>query len=103
MSSHSNDADIPDGAEFRRVTPEFDEHTIPAALLDNHQIAAGTWGLLRVTQGSLEFIFDDQPDQPRSLGAGESIAIPPQRSHKVAITGPTRFSVEFYRASSTPA
>ncbi len=102
MNSHSNDAVVPDGSELMRVTPEFDEHTVPASLLDSHQIAAGCWGRLSVTQGSLEFIFEDQPDRPRSLGAGESIAIPPQRPHKLALIGPAHFFVEFYRAGPTP-
>ena len=99
MNSHSNDLVLPHGSELIRVTPEFDEQTVPSSLLDTHQIAAGCWGRLRVTQGSLEFIFADQADQPRLLGAGESITIPPQRPHKVSINGPANFSVEFYRAS----
>jgi tellurite resistance-related uncharacterized protein len=100
MSGDPIELTLPDGLELVRTTPEFDESTVPPALLNAHEIAAGVWGRLVVTEGGLDFVFEDQAEEPRPLGPGESIVIPPQRPHRVVITGPAHFSIEFYR---TPA
>ncbi len=89
---------LPDGLELVRTTPEFSEHTIPAALLAAHQTAPGVWGRLVIRSGAASFVFEDQPDTVHRLTEGDSIAIPPQRPHRVIVTGAVRFVVEFYRS-----
>ena len=91
------DLEIPDGWAVVRTTPVFNETTVPAGLLRAHQIAEGVWGRLVVRSGSLEFAFEDQAETT-TVGAGDDVAIPPQRPHHV-IVGPTvSFVVEFYRS-----
>jgi len=89
---------LPRGLELVRSTPEFNEHSVLPALLSAHQIEAEVWGRLVVTRGNLGFVFEDNASKPLHLGRGESIIIPSQRPHRVVITGPTAFRVEFYRA-----
>ncbi|MDH3753742.1 MAG: DUF1971 domain-containing protein [Acidimicrobiia bacterium] len=92
---------LPDGMELTRTTREFDENTVPKALLRAHQVAAGVWGNLVVTSGSIDFVFEDDPGSRRSLPEGSSQPIPPRRPHHIVITGPACFVVEFYRSAST--
>lgn len=103
MSSDPIDLALPDGLELARTTPEFDQDTVPPALLKAHQVAAEVWGRLVVAQGNLEFAFEDRAEEPSALGPGQSIVIPPQEPHRIIIVGPARFSVEFYRAAPTPS
>ena len=94
---------IPVGHVLVRSTPQFDEHTVPAGLLASHRIAPGVWGRLVVLGGGATFAFDDEADAPRILVAGHSIVIPPERAHRVVITGPVRFVVEFYSLPRSPS
>ncbi|MBK6873387.1 MAG: DUF1971 domain-containing protein [Kineosporiaceae bacterium] len=89
--------DLPDDVEFVRVTPTFDEHTVPAGLLAAHQVAAGVWGRLVVHAGAVRFVFEDD-GEAHDLVAGATVAIPPQRRHHLELTGPVRLAVEFHRA-----
>ncbi len=88
--------ELPPGLELVRVTPTFDENTIPAGLLKAHQVAAGVWGRLVVHSGAVRFVFEDSAE-PHELHAGSSIAIPPQRPHHLEVIGPVRLAVEFHR------
>lgn len=91
---------LPDGLELVRTTPEFDQHTTPAGLLGAHRTAPDVWGRLVVHTGETSFAFDDQPATIHQLSAGDSIAIAPQRPHRVILTGPVLFVVEFHRATA---
>jgi tellurite resistance-related uncharacterized protein len=94
----NNDGDkIPDGFELTRTTDVFDNETAPAGLLRAHRVAAGVWGRLVVHSGTVGFVFEDEPDQLLSVGAGANVAIPPARPHHVVLDGPATFAVEFYR------
>lgn len=89
---------LPDGAVLARTSDSWDEGTVPAGLLRAHRVAVGVWGRLVVESGSLRFVFVDDQDPPRVLGAGEDQVIPPAREHHVELLGPVRFAVEFHRA-----
>ncbi len=88
---------LPAGLEHVRTTPVFDQLTVPDGLLAAHRVADGTWGLLVVHSGVLEFMFEDDRDNIINVGEGESIAIPPGRLHHVALPHPATFTVEFHR------
>ena len=83
-----------------RTTPEFNEESVPPALLATHATAVGVWGNLVVLEGRATFVFEDEADAPYLLGPTDTVAIAPQRPHRVVITGPVRFVVEFYRHRS---
>jgi tellurite resistance-related uncharacterized protein len=92
---------LPDGLELVRTTNTFDHDSVPAGLLRAHRVADGVWGRLVVHTGSLVFVFDDDPNHPISVMAGESMAIPPARAHHVEVDGAVTFAVEFHRVPTT--
>ena len=95
--SFEHDVELPPGLALQRTTPTFDEQSTPPGLRAAHAIATGVWGRLVVEGGSLGFVFEDTPDEVRTLAAGSHQVIPPERSHHVIIDGPVRFAVEFHR------
>lgn len=97
-----NRPQLPDGLELVRTTDVFTDTTVPAGLLRAHRVADGVWGRLIVHTGRVTFVFDDEPDHPLVVAAGETVAIPPARQHHVELTGPATFAVEFHRVPSSP-
>ncbi len=97
-----NRPSLPDGLEHVRTTDVFDESTVPAGLLRAHRVADGVWGRLVVHTGSVTFVFDDEPDHPIAVAAGDSVAIPPARQHHLELDPPATFAVEFHRIPSAP-
>lgn len=85
-----------------RVTPVFDEETLPAALRREHGTKAGVWGVIRVLEGRLRLTL---------LDSGEAVSLTPSRPglilpaqpHYVTPDGPMKMQVEFYdRPPSAP-
>jgi tellurite resistance-related uncharacterized protein len=79
-----------------KVTPEFDQDSLPAGLRRVHSTKEGCWGLIRVSEGRLRLIFPEAgregvigPDTPGLVAPGEP--------HLVEPLGPFRMRVEFYR------
>ena len=88
---------MPPGLVLTRTTPEFDETTVPRALLAAHTVAAEVWGRLCVRAGCVRFVFEADPSSYIELSAGEHIDIPPLEAHRVEPLRGARFVVEFYR------
>lgn len=88
---------LPEGLEKYSETKIFDEMMIPAKLRDWHDTKAGTWGLLVIHSGSIDFIFKAQPEQTITLVAGQTLTIEPTVLHRVEVTGAVEMQVEFYR------
>ncbi len=88
---------LPEGAEGYRRTRTFDEESTPAGLRTTHRTKAGVWGLLWVGQGQLELSFEQPLFEDVLVDARQPAAIPPQLPHRVRLTGPVRFYVEFLR------
>jgi tellurite resistance-related uncharacterized protein len=97
--------ELPDGLEHVRTTEIFDHDHHPAGLRRAHRVADGVWARLVVRTGSLEFVFEDDPDRILHVDAGADVVIPPGRLHHVDITGPVTFALEFHRqrGRSTPS
>lgn len=93
--------ELPEGVVLVRTTDVFDNHTVPKGLLRAHQVARDVWGRLVVHAGTMGFVFEDEADAPISLGAGDTMVIPPQRPHHVELDGPVSFAVEFHRRPSS--
>ncbi len=89
--------ELPGGLQVQRTTDEFDVDTVPAGLLRAHRLAAGVWGVLHVTHGVLTFIWEDRPDDPVELHAGDSLVIQPDTRHHVEPGPDARFTVAFHR------
>lgn len=80
-----------------RTTDVFDNDSVPAGLLRNHRIAKGVWGRLVVHDGILDVVFEDEPEAPITVAAGDGLVLPPSVRHRVVLTEPVAFAVEFHR------
>lgn len=88
---------LPTGLALVRATEELTAESVPAGLLRAHRLAPGVWGLLRVTAGSLVFVWEDRPGDPVVLVEGDATVIPPEVPHRVEPGAGVRFVVEFHR------
>ncbi|MDA0978297.1 MAG: DUF3565 domain-containing protein [Proteobacteria bacterium] len=52
--------EFPEDLTSYRRTPDFDETSIPAGLLKDHSTKTGTWGLIRVQSGELQYTAGEQ-------------------------------------------
>lgn len=93
---------LPAGLSHVRTTDVFDEHTVPAGLQRAHRVADGVWARLVVHTGALGFVFEDEPEQERTVATGDAVVIPPGRLHHVVVRGPATFAVEFHREAAAP-
>jgi tellurite resistance-related uncharacterized protein len=76
-----------------RITPVFDEYTLPAALRREHRTKSGVWGIIRVLQGQVRLVKSDSVsivtvDQPG--------LVKPEEPHWVEPLGPIKMQVEFF-------
>lgn len=85
----------PGAPEPYRVSPPFDETTLPAALLRNHATKAGVWGVIRVLEGAIH-CWRDGDSAPQLLAPATPGLIRPEQSHHLSLLGPVRLQVEFY-------
>ncbi|NLA37100.1 MAG: DUF1971 domain-containing protein [Actinobacteria bacterium] len=88
---------LPEGLEFQRATDEFTATSVPEGLRRAHRVAPGVWGLLKLHAGTLRFVWEDDPDAPVELAAGDSVVIEPDRRHHVEPGDDARFQIEFHR------
>eukprot|EP00602_Paraphysomonas_sp_CaronLab_P001100 CAMPEP_0185017382 /NCGR_PEP_ID=MMETSP1103-20130426/340_1 /TAXON_ID=36769 /ORGANISM="Paraphysomonas bandaiensis, Strain Caron Lab Isolate" /LENGTH=145 /DNA_ID=CAMNT_0027546763 /DNA_START=51 /DNA_END=485 /DNA_ORIENTATION=+ len=91
---------LPSTVKAYKRTSTFTKKTVPKGLLHRHNTKVGTWGLIVVVNGSLNYtIFNDGKTRPdiRILTPGNPGVIEPQVYHKVELrTDDTQFYVEFY-------
>ena len=87
---------IPPGLELAGNSLEFTESTIPDALLREHALAAGRWGVLNVMEGSLKFV-DLEKGEERTVTAPGQVTIRPEAPHHVTLDGEVRCRIDFYR------
>ena len=83
-------------AEPYKVTPVWDETTLPDGVRRAHSTKVGVWGLLRVLQGEACLVFHD-PARVVEVTPATPGTIPPCDVHHVELMGPVRMQVEFYR------
>lgn len=93
-------AELPDGLRTVRTAGPFDQDTLPAGLRRDHRVAEGTWGYLRVLEGSVGFVLASEPPIRVTLAAGDGQPIPPSVPHHVVIEGPAVVAVDFLVAIS---
>lgn len=87
--------ELPDRLHVSRSAGPFDAETLPAGMRGDHQVADGTWGLLRVIKGTLRFRMSTDPPLDVRLSAGDVQAIPPTVPHRVTPEGPMEIVIEF--------
>lgn len=90
--------ELPEGFAPYKVTPDFDEATVPKALLAEHTTRSGVWGLVEVTRGMLVYVVDGLGGRRFELTPGTPGVVAPEVVHHVEIVGPVVFRVRFHRA-----
>ncbi len=80
-----------------KITPVWDQDTLPAALRHEHSTKAGTWGLLRVLEGEVLLVFT-APASTVRVTPDKPGLIPPEAVHHVEVDGAMRMQVEFHHA-----
>jgi tellurite resistance-related uncharacterized protein len=80
---------------FYKATPIFDNCTLPDKLCKAHQTKAGTWGIIRVIEGSLRYVIEDTGKVHILTPSCPGIVLPEQLHH-VEPLGEMRMRVEFY-------
>lgn len=80
-------------SEYKR-TATFTEETLPAALRADHRTKAGTWALIVVESGALEYHVRGRVHR---LEPGRNGLVEPERAHHVVPLGAVRVHVEFWR------
>ena len=88
---------LPPAARHYSSSPHFTEVTVPEKLTSLHRTKPGVWGRLVVEQGTLRFLEPGPPERDEAVSEGEEIIIAPELPHRVSITGPVYFLIEFYR------
>ncbi len=87
---------LPDGAQKVGSTPSMTEETVVPGILKNHLAPKGKYGLVVVEEGTLQFIWEDEPDNIIDADPDHPVVIYPERFHHVVIPGKVKFRVEFY-------
>jgi tellurite resistance-related uncharacterized protein len=84
------------GAPYK-VTPVFDERSLPAGLRRDHETKPGVWGVIRVLEGRLRLVMAASGEEtvltPEQIG----LVLPAQR-HFVEPLGRMRMQVEFHHS-----
>jgi tellurite resistance-related uncharacterized protein len=88
-------ADLPDGLRLVRTAGPFDAETLPSGLRQEHRVAEGTWGRLRVHEGSVWFAMAVDPPLEIRVETGGRQPIPPGVAHVLTVDGPVLLTVEF--------
>ena len=86
---------LPASVEKYSQSRLFTETTTPPNFQRNHATRSGVWGKLMVETGGMDFAWAEGGEW--ALTEGDSVTIPPETPHRVTLTGPVSFYVEFYR------
>jgi len=78
-----------------KITPVWDQDTLPVAIKNEHSTKSGTWGVLRVLEGEVTLVFQDSASSVRVTPSSPAL-IPPGEVHHVELKGPMRMQVEFH-------
>ena len=77
-------------------SPAFTQDTLPDALKAEHTLAPGRWAVLRVLEGSLRFV-NLETGEEQTVSAPAHVTIRPGLPHRVALEGPLRCRIDFFR------
>lgn len=93
------DRPLPDDLVPYKETKVFTKANCPKGLLTRHNTKAGTWGVVRVTKGSVRYVVLSGPDEGLSVvvETGHTFWTGPQVYHSVEFLGDdSAFYVEFW-------
>ena len=88
---------IPECVAAYKKTPEFNESTVPAGLLKDHNTKEGVWGKIVILEGELEYTINEPEKEVLVLSKNFYGVVEPTVLHHIKPLGAVRFYVEFYR------
>lgn len=91
---------LPDSATAYKTVGPFDAATLPSGLCGVHRLKPDVWGLLKLTNGAIDFVWDDEAGGEDRLVAPAEIVIPPDAPHHLRHDGPFRLDITFHRMVS---
>ena len=89
--------DLPEYVSAYKRTPEFDENTVPEALLKSHRTKVNVWGKIVILEGQLQYTIDEPELETVILDKEHYGVVEPTILHTVKPLDHVRFYVEFYR------
>lgn len=90
-------SEIPLGYEPYRRTPDFDENSVPEALLRCHATKRGVWARIHITRGSIDYYVHAPFSRRKRLTPTSPGVVLPEVEHHIAPSGEVSFFVEFWR------
>ena len=89
--------ELPAGSQPYRTIGPFNSATLPAGLRAEHSLKEGVWAMLKLSEGSIRFVWDDSEGSIEDLVAPAELVIPPLAVHHVEENGPFRVTIAFHR------
>ncbi len=86
---------LPNNITAYKRTPQFDENTVPAGLLKEHNTKEGVWALIHIEAGELEYVIKNT--EKHTLSPEKHGVVEPQVPHHIKALGKVSFFVEFYK------
>lgn len=98
-------SELPSEVEQYSIVPALEDYftatTIPPGLLKGHSTKDGTWGVIRVNQGLLEYTLEDSNEVFQLSKDLQGVIEPNVQHHVKAMSDDVEFLVEFYRKTNT--
>ena len=91
------DKGLPKGAVKAGETPVMNQNNVFPGILEKHMAPKGKWGRVVVVRGSVEYVWDDTPEEVFTIDTEHPLVIEPERYHHLILTGDVEFKVEFYK------
>lgn len=88
---------LPEGLIKYSESPKFDQDTLPLALQKEHRTKSGCWAKAVISEGSINYVLENKPEEVFTLTAGQFAIIEPEEPHHVELIGPVKFHLEFYK------
>ncbi|MFT7175042.1 MAG: hemoglobin [Halioglobus sp.] len=90
--------ELPPQVKPYKTTPVFTPQNIPKGLLAEHSTKAGTWGVLEVDSGAIEYVVTQAGfEESVTIQAGGTAIIAPEHTHYVALSADAVFQIIFHR------
>lgn len=91
------DLPLPNKENKLGETSWLTEVTVLKPILNKHMAPKGKVGLVIVKEGTLDYVWEDRPEDIITADKYHPIVIEPERYHHIVITGEVVFKIEFYK------
>ena len=88
---------LPEHVKAYSQSPLFTANTVPEKLLGHHNLKPGTWGLLHVEKGNVQFFVESEQDPIAKLKPNDKFVIVPKERHYIKVSDDARLYIEFWK------